>query len=591
MDAFERRCLDAIQTLGKALGSLSLYKLGHPTVVAMIDIAHKQLTDAISQSPEGALALVVDQDKLIANGRIVGSLEQVPTSIGQTFERFKLASLTFRAGLETKELMAFLELASSRPDSADAAEPKAFMDARGVANLSLNEAVYVRGGEEAVNQALEARSIDETLKALVGSAVTDPEKQKKVYDRVRELLESDIQKRIDEVTRPLIRERNTAVNQATRATAVVENMADGVIVVDDEGKILMMNPAAEEIYSTTLAQSAGQPLHAQAGEEHLVSLAASINTPADHPIPTDVTIQAVEDTRRTLKSAAAVVQNEAGQVVGMVHSLADVAKQKELSRIQRDFVAHMTHELRAPLSSIRAALDILQEEFTGRLKEEETRIFSSALMNSDRLEKLINSILDFAKLEAGEMRVYPKASEPHLLAQEGVEGLRPWAARRNIDLSLSVEPQLPLVLADGQRVVQVLVNLLSNAIKFTPKAGKVSVRVSRHADSAARFVVFAVTDSGPGVPVSERERIFEKFIQVASGETHVGGTGLGLSIAKALVHMQGGRLWLESEVGIGSTFLFTVPIYVPPAGEVLRAPEAAPGKPEVPWWKKLLGLQ
>ncbi|MBI5883629.1 MAG: PAS domain-containing protein [Elusimicrobia bacterium] len=582
---FERKCLEAIQGLGKALGQLSLYKLGHPAVAAMLGTCGEQLKALLSETAQGELAFSVDNDKLIANGRIIATMDALPNSIPSTFSRFKLSSLTFKSGLSADDLKAFCELASSRPDSEAGRDPKKYLEGRGVLNVILNEAVYAKVGEEALLKALEQKSLEETIRALVGNAVADPNKQKMVYEKVESLVREDIQRRIDEVTKPLVRERNALQNETTRTRGVMEGVADGVIVVDDGGNILMMNPAAEQLYAAPLSQVAGQHLSAKAGAEHLVTLAQEISTPADRTIKGEVESRGTDDAKKTMKASSALVQNEAGKIVGMVSSLHDTAKLREVERMQREFVAHVTHELRAPLTAIRAALDILKEELHGRVNEEETRIMGSALHNADRLERLINDILDFSKIEAGEMRVNLKKADAERIARDAFESLRPWAQRKSIDFTLDVEHNLPPIMADSHRTVQVLVNLLSNAIKFTPAKGRVSVKVFRPKDGE-KMVEFTVADTGPGIPQAEHKRIFEKFIQIATGEVR-GGTGLGLAIAKAVTHMQNGRLWLDSKVGQGSTFYIALPFFVGPSGESGQAKPEAPAAEPAPWWKKL----
>ena len=321
----------------------------------------------------------------------------------------------------------------------------------------------------------------------------------------------------------------------------------------------------------------------------MITLAAELSAPGDRDINKDVKTTAADDTRRTLRSAGAVVQNEAGKVVGMVASLPDAAQHKELQRVQRDFVAHITHELRAPLSSIRAALEILEEEFKGKLKVDEEKMMSTALRNSDRLADMINSILDFSKIEAGQMTVAQRQTNPEKIVREAVESVTPWASKKHLGLSLSVVPGLPPVYADEKRTVQVLINLLSNAIKFTPTGGRVTVALAPARENRDKFLEFSVTDTGPGIAKADQKKVFEKFVQIASGEMTTAGTGLGLSIAKALVHLQGGQLGVDSDTGRGAAFVFTLPVYMAPREEAFsRAPAA---KHAQPWWKKLLGLK
>jgi signal transduction histidine kinase len=213
-------------------------------------------------------------------------------------------------------------------------------------------------------------------------------------------------------------------------------------------------------------------------------------------------------------------------------------------------------------------------------------MLNTALKNSDRLAELINSILDFSKIESGQMAVFPKKADAEKIAREAVDSLAPWASKKRLQLSLVATPDLPPIVSDSLRTVQVLINLLSNAIKFTPVGGQIVARVGM-VSPADRFVQFSVTDTGKGVAKADQKKIFEKFVQIASGEMHSGGTGLGLAIAKALVHLQGGKMWVESEEGRGATFLFTLPLWTADA-KTASTPPPAPARS---WWRRLLGLK
>jgi PAS domain S-box-containing protein len=357
----------------------------------------------------------------------------------------------------------------------------------------------------------------------------------------------------------------------------MQNAGEGIIVVDGKGNIMLMNPAAEEIYGARLADIAGQPVAAGAGDTRVVALASDLEGSPDKPPSASIQVSGADGVKRTIGASWAVVQNEGGRVVGMVMTLTDLAKHRRLEQAERDFVAHVAHELRSPLSSIQASMD-----------ESQKRVMANSLFNTQRLAGLINDILDFSKIESGMMTVRPRRSDARKAASDAVESLGPWAARKQLTLTLSAAPDLPDAQLDPRRTVQVLVNLLSNAIKFTPAGGAVVVGVGRSRTEPDRWLVFGVSDTGPGIPKREQERIFQRFLQLGQGEKHAGaGTGLGLTISKALVEMQGGQLWFESEEGRGTRFYFTLPVFVPePEGEATPPPPPPPA----PWWKRLFGL-
>ncbi len=596
-----------MKAIGKALGQMALYKVGHPAVAATIDSALTNLQSAIALTPKGELVVGVDGEKLIANGRVVGSTAQVPNSVLNLYNRYKLSSLSFRAGLEHADVAALCELAAARADATITSDPKGYLAARGVTRVALSEAVYTKATkkiEEAdgaagdaggdldaqiggISDAISSGSLEKTLMALVEKAVPDPILRAKVIERVLKLLEADIARRVEEVVLPLKKEKKVVENDAARATNVISNMVEGVVVVDEKGKILMMNPTAEQIYGESLAQAAGKTITGKASDEFVVTLASEIETPNDRDVAKDVKTQGAEDTQRTLRASSALVKTEAGKVVGMVTALPDATKHRELQKVQRDFIAHVTHELRAPLSSIRAALEILDTDYRPKMVEDEAKMLAAAIKNSDRLADMVNSILDFSKIESGQMTVHPRECDAYEFTKEAVDSLLPWAQKKKVTLGLAPAPAgIRPVAADAPRTVQVLVNLLSNALKFTPAGGRIDVALAPRVENGLSFVELSVSDTGPGIPKAEQGRIFEKFVQIASGESHVGGTGLGLSIAKALVHLQKGRMWIDSDVGKGARFYFTLPVYVTGATDVPARAKPA-GRP---WWKSLFGL-
>jgi signal transduction histidine kinase len=217
----------------------------------------------------------------------------------------------------------------------------------------------------------------------------------------------------------------------------------------------------------------------------------------------------------------------------------------------------MSHELRTPLNAIIGFSEVLLDPTLKVTGEEQSQFLTDVLGSGKHLLGLINEILDLAKIEAGKMELQ---IEPALL-QDVVEAvsntMRSLAVKKSIDLRVESDERLAPFPMDGARVKQVLLNLVGNAIKFTPQAGQVWVR----ADVEHGTVRVEVGDTGPGIPAAEHERIFLEFQQVDSGGSgKPQGTGLGLALAKKFVEMHGGKIWLESEVGKGSRFFFTLPI-------------------------------
>jgi signal transduction histidine kinase len=224
------------------------------------------------------------------------------------------------------------------------------------------------------------------------------------------------------------------------------------------------------------------------------------------------------------------------------------------SRMQSEFLTMISHEFRTPLTSIITFTELLLDSAAGQVNQEQHEYLTDVLESSHRLLHMINDLLDLSRLEAGKVKLFREALSIRELVRDAERTVRPLAERKGQSLTGDLAADLPLVDADGLRVAQVLLNLLGNAIKFTPEQGQIQVT----ATVRDGFMEVAVSDTGIGVAPADRERIFEKFNQ--SGRERPEGTGLGLPLARSLVELHGGRMWVESQPGGGSTFRFTLPL-------------------------------
>jgi signal transduction histidine kinase len=254
-------------------------------------------------------------------------------------------------------------------------------------------------------------------------------------------------------------------------------------------------------------------------------------------------------------------------------------KLKALDRLKSEFVSNVSHELRTPLTAIRMTVDNLFDGVIGDLSPILERYLSRIRSNTDRLVRLIADLLDLSRIEAGRIELHPTVIPVTEVISEAAESLRPMASQEGIELTVFPLTGDLTVFADRDKLQQILINLVGNAVKFTPRGGRVSVAarrvdwangqigdLSRPIDQLTTrpvdsgIVEFIVEDTGQGIPPEELAAIFDKFHQVRrDGQEKTPGTGLGLAIAKSLVELQGGRIRVESELGRGSRFLFTLP--------------------------------
>lgn len=255
----------------------------------------------------------------------------------------------------------------------------------------------------------------------------------------------------------------------------------------------------------------------------------------------------------------------------MAEQLEREASQREvLDRMKDEFVLTASHELRSPLTSVQGFAELLMLE-RDSLTPRQIETVEVILDNSRHLVRLLNDLLDLARSDAGRLVIRPQPTEVAGLLEDSVRLMRAQTDASDQTLTMNLEPDLPPVEAEADRIRQVLVNLLTNAHEYSPEGASIAVM----ARAAGAEVEIAVNDNGPGIPPDQLEHIFERFVRGEAGLTQrVGGTGLGLPISKSLVELHGGRLAVDSTVGVGSTFSFRLPVAAVPAEQ----PAATPAK-------------
>ena len=347
---------------------------------------------------------------------------------------------------------------------------------------------------------------------------------------------------------------------------LLENAGDAIVSTDAQDTILSWNRAAEVIFGYSKDEVIGKSLAILAPQNHPTEL-VDLRTKVELTGP----MRSLEVHRKrkdgsvfNVSLAVSATKDKDGKVVGFLYIAKDITEAKhyerrlrQLDRMKSDFVSNVSHELRTPLTAIKGSVDNMLDGITGPMNERQTRYLVRVKSNADRLGRLINELLDLSRIESGKIDLMPADLPMIEVAKEVAEILRPVAAEKLISLEVSDSGGEVIAWADRDKITQVLLNLVGNAVKFTPAHGKVTVSVDKDGQALVRV---SVADTGPGIPANELDKVFDKFYQVARVNKEITkGAGLGLAISKALVEMHGGRLWIESEVGIGSIFSFTVP--------------------------------
>jgi PAS domain S-box-containing protein len=385
---------------------------------------------------------------------------------------------------------------------------------------------------------LAARSLEQALADL---RTINRELDQRVEDRTRELAEA------------LTREQA----EASKNQAILEGIADGVIVFDNEGRAIVANPAISHLIDRPSEEITGYDIETLMDEEVDVTdreMIVDLLRDKDAHAPS----VRVEWGPKTLSVSMAPVRAAPDQVTGTVAVFRDFTREAEVERMKSAFVSMVSHDLRTPLGAIIGYADMLREAVYGPLSDKQLSVIERINANAGRQLSMVNNILDQAQIEAGKLTIHINPFDPRdLLADmESVMGVL--TQSKGLELTWHVTDDVPGELhGDRQRLHQVLVNLVNNAIKFTEQGG-VTVRIYRPDED---HWALDVSDTGPGIPPEAQAYIFEAFRQVDGSVTRAhSGFGLGLSIVKRLATLMGGGVKLTSEMGRGSTFTVVLPL-------------------------------
>ncbi len=341
---------------------------------------------------------------------------------------------------------------------------------------------------------------------------------------------------------------------------IFDSLASGVIAVDLENRVAFLNRAmcrrlgvkAEDWVGRHAAELLGliAPRLISAEEKFVMRLGWQQDPEAklSHQLEWKT-----DDGIVHLREDSGPLRSSEGKLIGRVFVYHDISREKDIDRMKSEFISVASHELRTPMTSIKGSVDLILSGFAGEITSDAQELLEIAQKSCDRLIRLINDILDLSKIEAGQIKLNLARMDLTDIVQRSVRGVRQIADQAEVNLRVHRPSDLPQVEVDKDRIEQVVTNLLSNAIKFSPAQAEVRVDLT----AADGWVQCAVVDAGCGISEKDVPKVFGKFQQV--GEKRKGGTGLGLAITQALIQEHHGKIWIESKVNVGTSFIFRLP--------------------------------
>jgi len=357
----------------------------------------------------------------------------------------------------------------------------------------------------------------------------------------------------------LMSERNKYSTERNKLEHVLMSIADGVVVCDQSNRVQIVNAAAGAIFAKDVSDLVGKPLVfcTEGPDSPAICQVVQDFTDSLSPNTLNPVVQQMhlEDKVVRLHIAPIILSSE---VLGSVIIMHDITKQAELERMKNEFISNVSHELRTPITSIKSYVDTLcnhGEKLDPDIYREFLQIIDS---EADRLMFLVNDVLELSRVEEGNREFELHALDLKQAAETAIRSVNLMAKDRQIELLLTSDPGIPLVMINEESIERVVINLLTNAIKYTPIGGKIEVKL--RLDLERQEVGCLVTDNGIGIPEESLEQIFDRFYRVERKVHTIKGTGLGLTIVKKIIEKHNGRVAVESSLGQGSTFSFYLPI-------------------------------
>jgi len=340
---------------------------------------------------------------------------------------------------------------------------------------------------------------------------------------------------------------NALTSERAKLSAVLNQMTDGVLIADLDGRVQLLNPAAERLFQVDAVEGLGRSVVEVVRYHQLVDLwrmakEGQSQTTMIEIGPEHLFLQVTGMPLKTSDKGSTLILFQ------------DLTQLRRLETVRRDFISNVSHELRTPLASLKALGETLRESALDD-PPAARRFILRMETEIDNLTQLVNELLELSRIESGKVPLSFHRAHPCDLLRPASERMELQVERAGLSLQLDCQPDLPIVFADPNRITQVVINLIHNATKFTPPGGRITLSAYRDGD----FVVFFVKDTGVGIPKEDLGRIFERFYKADRARSG-GGIGLGLSIAKHMVESHGGFIWAESEAGMGSTFYFSLPV-------------------------------
>jgi len=353
------------------------------------------------------------------------------------------------------------------------------------------------------------------------------------------------------------------MKEKQKVEAIVESISDGIVVMGAENRILLINKAAEKIFKIKEKEVLKKHFLEVIKNDELFNFYNNVKNVNYASLTKDYLDISIKSKSRInyYRALAKPITNIEGESIGVVLLLQDITKFKEVDELKSEFVASVSHELRTPITSVMMAAELLQNEIPGKVNKSQKELLKIVVEDSNRLKNLINDVLDLSKLKSGKTTLDIRKNDLAKIINYVLKILGMQIKEENINIKIELKKNLPPVLCDYSKISQVLTNLIINSINYKIENKVLILKIGAKAIRGNKVLVY-LSDNGRGITEEDQKKIFDKFVRIDSynknNEGTMQGAGLGLTISRSIIKSHNGDIWVESEIGKGSTFFFTL---------------------------------
>lgn len=353
------------------------------------------------------------------------------------------------------------------------------------------------------------------------------------------------------------------MSEKLRIETIIEQMQDGIIGLNEKGNLIFINPVAEQLFNLNEEKVVGVNV-AELSKKNDLLKTLTENKQIDKPIKIYANgkesyfqLEVREITIPVYPDFEEQTLIRSGRSAGEVYILRNITKFRELDEAKTNFIATISHELKTPISAIKMSIKLIEDERVGKLNKEQLDLLDHIKDDSERLLKITSELLDLAQVETGNIQLNFIATDPEEIVSYAINAVKFQAEQKQVSIESQISSNLPKVHVDVEKTTWVLINLLSNALRYSPEKGKVLIQVKNTDEQ----VEFSVQDFGKGIEEQYQTKLFDRYFKVPTDGKNKSGTGLGLAISKDFIEAQKGDIFVESELGAGSRFVFRLPVY------------------------------